>query len=98
MNPPRRFLVVKEKDGTRSGHGTAVLFTEGNPLWITSHPLDEAFGVRYLISENGQYSPALPIDVIVEDKFPIQGIPAQDSISPYIYRLALGKREESGGI
>jgi len=96
MNAPQRFLVVKQKDGVRQAHGTAILLTEGNLLWITSHPLDLTFGVRYFLSADGRYSPAIPILDSVEDAIPIQGMEELGSKSPYIYRLALGEPESGG--
>lgn len=82
----KRFLVVTEKAGVRSSHGTA-LWDEVSNNFITSKPIGDDMTAQYFISKDGSKDEDVQKVVGFEEEIvPAPGIGVA-SIAPYIYRL-----------
>ena len=86
----KRFIVFRGTNAPETSHGTA-LYLSKDRIWITSHPLDAALGVRYFISIDGSKEGSQELLRYQELSVPAPGL-AVESISPHLYQLELAKR------
>lgn len=80
----KRFLVMKGSNGSQQSHGT-LIYLENQDIAITSHPLDDAFGIEYYVTtDRGQHKVLSKTEL----SLPAPGIPIS-SIPPHVYQIKL---------
>jgi hypothetical protein len=85
----RRFLLLRESNGNRSGHGTALELAEDT--FITSHPIGDDMGSKYFVSRDGTTQNISQIVRFSELKIPVEGAAELPNQPPYFYQLELEK-------